>query len=350
MAGPDRYFSALERVFGITASRLGGAEVHEYRIAGCPVRLRFASAVLAIELTPALAHVRGTIGETGALDIMIWDEGSAAAPMPTPPWSWQDYMSRGEIGGLDPVRYRAWYHVASGILSIIDLERGRAVFWARDASRLPIYVVAAPFRMILQAWLSRQGLHFAHAAAVGTRRGGVLLAGAGGSGKSTTSLACLEAGMHFVSDDYCVVASEPSPRVHAVYCSAKASEESLRQIPGLGPSRRDRMGPPDDKALFFLHDRYAGALAAELRLRALLAPVVSDQQESSLEPVKALAAIRALAPSTMEQISGPDVSAWRTFTSLARQLPCYRLYLGRDVTSAPRLLERLIRELAGKPS
>lgn len=350
MAGPDGYFSALEQVFEATASRHGGADSRACRVAGCPVRLRFASPALAEELTQALAHVRGTPGGAGALDIMIWDEGSAATPMPVPPWSWQDYMSRGEIGGLDPARYRAWYHVASGILNMIDLDRGRAVFWARDAARLPNYVVAAPFRMILQAWLGRQGAHFAHAAAVGTDWGGVLLAGAGGSGKSTTSLACLDAGMLFVSDDYCIVAAEPSPVAHSVYCSAKASEESLRRIPGLGPSRLDRPGPPDDKVLFLLHDRYAGLLAPQLRLRALLAPAVSDQEESSLEPVKALAAIRALAPSTMEQISGPDVSAWKMFTSLARQLPSFRLRLGRDVTSAPRLIERLVRELAGKQS
>ena len=350
MAGPDDYFSALEQVFEGTAARHGGADSRSYRIAGCPVRLRLASPALAAELTPVLAHVRDTLEDAGALDIMIWDEGSAAAPMPAPPWSWRDYLSRGEIGGLDGNRYRAWYHVASGVLSMIDLDRGRAVFWARDAACLPNYVVAAPFRMILQAWLSRQGLHFAHAAAVGTDWGGVLLAGEGGSGKSTTSLACLDAGMLFVSDDYCVVASEPSPFAYAVYCSAKASEDSLRRIPGLGSSRLDRPGPPDDKALLFLHDRYAGLLVPRLRLRALLAPAVCDQEESSLEPVKALAAIRALAPSTMEQISGPDVSAWKTFTSLARQLPSFRLRLGRDVTGAPRLIERLVRELAGKPS
>lgn len=345
MTGPDSYFSQLDRVFEATAAAHGGPIPHDCRIGGYPVRLQFANQTLLPELTPALAHVQSSVEETGALEINVWDEASAATPMPAPPWSWENYQSRGEIGGLDPERFRAWFHVASGILSMIDLENHRAVFWVRDAGDLPIYVIAAPFRMILQAWLSRRGLQFAHAAAVGTTTGGVLLAGAGGSGKSTTSLACLDAGMAFLSDDYCLVTAEPLPRVHSVYCSAKIDGDMLKRFPGLSPSRQERNDPPGEKSLLSLRERYSSQLAPELRLRALLAPTVSDQEQSSLEPVKALVAVRALAPSTMEQISGPDVSAWKTLTSLARQLPCFRLRLGRDVTSAPAVIAGLIASL-----
>jgi hypothetical protein len=354
----ERYFEALQAAFAATAAALGGPLAHDCAIAGHPVRLRFASAALAAQFTPAMAHLQRASGAGAPLDIVIWDQPGAGAAMPAPPWSWQDYMSRGEIGGLESApestpestpgggRFRAWYHVASGILNMIDLAGGRALQWVRDPAQLPMYVTAAPLRLPLQAWLSRDGLHFAHAAAVGTAAGAVLLAGAGGAGKSTTSLACLHAGMEFIGDDYCLIAAEPSPRVHSVYCSAKVDAAMLGRLPRLAPAVQRREDPPGEKKLLLLQTHFGGQLAPSLPLRALLAPVRCDQQESTLEPVKALTAIRALAPSTMEQISGPDASAWKTITALARQLPCYRLRLGRDLDSAPAVIRRLLDALA----
>jgi hypothetical protein len=347
VTGVETYFSTLCRLFEATAAANGGSVNRSFQIADHPVRLRFATPALLAELTLALAHLRRPAGKGVPLEIMVWDGASAPVPTPTPPWSWLDYMSRGEIGGLDPDRFRAWFHVASGILSILDFDNGRALLCVRDARDLPTYEIAAPFRMILQAWLSRHGLHFAHAAAVGTDQGGVLLAGKGGSGKSTTSLACLAAGMAFISDDYCLITSKPLPRVHTVYCSAKTDDRVLKQIRVLGPSRQPRNDPAGEKALLLLRDKHAHQLVPDLPLLALLAPVVSDQETTTLEPVKALVAIRALAPTTLEQISGPDVSAWKTITSLARQLPCYRLRLGRDLGSAPMVISGLINKLTG---
>ncbi len=352
--GIEAYFEALEQRFRGAAESGSGTQTRCYRIAGQAIHLRFAGDVLATSLTPALTHLETAFddmpGKEPELSIMVWDQGSAAAAMPKPPWNWENYLSRGEIGGLDPTHYRAWYHIASGVLSIIDLHRGRAIFWVRDASQLPIYVVAAPFRMILNAWLTRSGLHFVHAAAVGTAAGGVLLAGAGGSGKSTTSLACLHAGMDFLSDDYCVVGAGPEARVYSVYCSAKTDESMLLRLPRLVPSRQRRDDPPGEKALLLLHERHRERIVPSQRLLVLLVPTVSEQERSTLEPVKALAALRALAPTTMEQIAGPDTAAWGTLLALARQLSCYRLNLGRDLFSSPPLISCLIASLIAERS
>jgi len=351
VTGFQTYFEALGAAFRTAAGSRNGVVARDYRIAGQPIHIRFAGTSLLPVLTPALAHLQDEPQDgppdASALHILAWDQSAADAALPAPPWSWNQYMSRGEIGGLDPERFRAWYHLASGILSVIDMQSGRAVLWVRDARDLPIYVVAAPFRMILNAWLARSGLHFAHAAAVGSAAGGLLLAGAGGSGKSTTSLACLEAGMDFISDDYCIVGSQPDARAFSIYCSAKSDEAMLQKLPGLAPSRQPRNDPAGEKALLLLHERFAERLAPSRRLLALLAPTVRDRPSSALQPIGALEAVRALAPTTMEQIAGPDASAWRTILSLARQLPCYRLELGRDVGSTPPLLSGLIEELSG---
>lgn len=346
MTGLHSYFSSLQRVFGAEAAAHGGQIQFNYRIAGHRVRLNFANRTLVPEFTPALSHLPGFCNDTAQLEISIWDDVSTVVPMPAPPWSWENYMSRGEIGGLNTDRFRAWFHVASGILSMLDLANGRAILWVRDPRKLPMYVTAAPLRFILQGWLSQRGLQIAHAAAVGTAAGGVLLAGAGGSGKSTTSLACLNAGMDFVGDDYCLIASEPEPWLHSVYCSAKMDQAMLPNFPGLSPAVQKRNDQPGEKALLLLKDAFAAQLVTDLPMRALLIPTISDQEESSMEPANTLAGIRSLAPSTMQQIAGPDPSAWRMITSLARQLPCFRLKLGRDPTSTPAVISRILEDCA----
>ena len=346
MTGLETYFSSLQRVFDTEAHARGGPDRFDYHIANHRIRLNFASHALVAKFTPALGHLQGSFSEKPALEIDLWDEVSASSPMPPPPWSWENYLSRGEIGGFETVRYRAWFHVASGILSMIDLEDNRGILWVRDPDVLPMYSTAAPVRMLLQAWLSQRGLQFAHAAAVGSKGGAVLLAGQGGAGKSTTSLACLDAGMDFISDDYCLIASEPKPRVHSVYCSAKMDKKMLPRFPALSPAVQKRNDPPGEKALLLLDKLFSRQLIPSLPLRALLLPVVSDQDVSSLEPVTALDGIRALAPSTLQQISGPDPEAWRTITSLARKLPSFQLRLGRDPGSTPALICDLLDNLS----
>ena len=119
----------------------------------------------------------------------------------------------------------------------------------------------------------------------------------------------------------------------------------LARLPNLTPAVSPDSERQGEKWVLYLHDHYADRLPPSLPLKALIAPTVKDQASSELVPVKALAVIRALAPSTMEQISGPDPEAWRTMVTLARQLPCFRLNLGKDVTSAPARILELLEEV-----
>jgi hypothetical protein len=213
-----------------------------------------------------------------------------------------------------------------------------------------MYVTAAPMRMILQAWLRQNGLHFAHAAAVGTASGGVMLAGAGGSGKSTISLICLASEMAFVSDDYCLFTADSSPGVHSIYCSAKLDPGMLARLPKLLPALQPVDEPrnefEEEKALLLLQEHFHTQLARSLPIKALLVPQVTEKQATTIHPVSALTGIRALAPSTMQQISGPDPSAWRAITSLAKQVPCYRIETGSDLELIPDAIADLLERIS----
>jgi hypothetical protein len=255
-------------------------------------------------------------------------------------------MSRGEVGACDGDSVRIWFDIGTGLFSMINLESNRALLWVRDPTRLPIYVTAAPFRMILQAWLSRRGMYFAHAAAVGNARGAVMLAGTGGAGKSTTSLVCLAGGMDFLGDDYCLFGVEPQPIVHSAYCSAKLDPEMLQRLPQFQSTVHLGNNLGEDKALLMLGEAYAMRLARSRPVRALLVPRVTNQAETVTEQIPAFEGIRALAPSTMQQIAGPDPSAWRAITTLARKVPSFRIDVGYDLEQIPKSINLLLEQLA----
>lgn len=353
--GPSDYFNRLNRIFAAARSGSGDAS-HSgsrggplsfgYRVASRDLRLNFASPALVPWLTPAFQHLPAAAGDGVALTINIWDEASATEPMPPPPWSWESYMSRGEIGAYDRDAFRIWFDIATGVFSMIDLDSHQAVLWVKDPARLPIYVTAAPFRMILQAWFARQGLYYVHAAAVGNASGAALLAGAGGSGKSTTSLVCLAGGLDFLGDDYCLLASGSEARVHSLYCSGKLNPDMLRRLPGLQASAQCRASRKDDKLLLMLQDRFADRMVSDRPIKALLVPRVTERADTAIVPVSALAGIRALAPSTLQQIAGPDPAAWRAITALARHVPSFEIQVGYDLDQIPRRIGELLERAA----
>ena len=340
------YFERLNGIFESSAAANGGSLSFGYAIASSRLQLNFAGPSLIPYLAPSLVHLAASAPDPNLLTISVWDEITAAEPIPPPPWSWTSYMSRGEVGAYDSEAFRIWFDIGTGLFSMIDLASNRALLWVRDPGRLPIYVTAAPFRMILQAWLSRRGLYFAHAAAVGNVRGGVLLAGTGGAGKSTTSLVCLAGGMDFLGDDYCLFGVQPQPEVHSAYCSAKLDLGMLQRLPEFQSKVHRGNDLGEDKVLLMLGEAYVTKLTRSLPLRALLVPHITHQAGTFTEQISALEGIRAIAPSTMGQIAGPDPSAWRAIIALARKVPSFRISVGYDLEQIPRTINKLLERLS----
>src|SRR2546429_207421 len=71
------------------------------------------------------------------------------------------------------------------------------------------------------------------ASTVGDERGAVLLAGAGGAGKTTTTVACLLDGLQFVGDNYVLLSQEAAPTVHGIYHNVKLRPGTLELLPEL---------------------------------------------------------------------------------------------------------------------
>lgn len=320
-----------------------GVCFREYHSGDFRIRLHFAGAAMIRQLTPALEHLAVTPAVVPAdLTVCVWDSISTGASIPPPPWSTEAYGARAEIAGFNTARIKTVYHLESSVLSLLDLQTNEGFYWTRDAATFPAYKLAAPLLSILHWWLRQRGLQVVHAAAVGLASGAVLIAGRSGSGKSTTALTCLDSSLLYLSDDYCLIANAPEPRVYSLFSSAKLTADSLTRLPHLRTAIHRAADEEYDKSLLFLQRDYPEKLGHSLPLRAVLVPRVTGERDTSLARISPVAALLALAPSTIYQLAGADQQALQLLGTLVKQLPCYELRLGTDLRQIPAVITALL--------
>jgi hypothetical protein len=338
---PVGFFDAAHASFSRAAVRVGARD-HDVAVAGARVRLRFAGSALVPALLPALEHLRISArrGEAAQLTVCCFDSASTAETMPAPAWGPHDYRPKGEIVGFNDDRIRTVFQPGIDILHLYDATRRVALYWVATPAIVPWWEASFPFRTIVHWWTAPTPLQAVHAGAVGRDGRGVLVAGNSGAGKSTTTLACLEAGLDYVGDDYVLVDVE-SAIVHSLYATAKLEPDNLARFPTLAPlvANADRLG--DEKAMVFLSEHRPDQLCAELRLRAIVLPRVTGERASRCERASPAAALRALAPTTSFHLPGYGREVFAKVSALVRSVPCYHLHAGTDLDALAATVARL---------
>jgi hypothetical protein len=341
-AGPEAFFKTVCQAFQQAEEALGGPIDRFYAIGAYTIRLRFAGPALIPFITPAIEHLAAQPVPGPALTVCLWDSASTRTKMPPPPWSSDDYISRGEIRGYNDECIQTVFSLGSGILNMFDIAQSVALFWIQDAESVPYYETGAPLRTILHWFMRNHERQFVHAAAVGTSKGGVLLAGKGGSGKSTTTLACLSSELLYVGDDYVLLSGEPAPYVHSLYNSAKLDSNSVQRLPHLVPNISNYDMLPEEKALIFLKDHYPDKVATGFPVRAILIPRITGLPETRLAKSSPAEGLRALAPSTIFQLPGARSDDFQNLIGIVKQVPSYDLELGTDLFRIPKVISDLL--------
>jgi hypothetical protein len=334
------YLERLDDAFELAVLASTGLHEHSFDIAGRGVRLRFAGAALARALTPALAHHPAAAADADHLTVCVFDAASTGVSAPPFPWDPTDVRERGEVRGFNDDRVRTLYETDSGMLSMIDLERRRAYLVVDERGRLLWWQRAAPLRSILHWGLGSPTTHLVHAAAVGTAHGGVLLAGAGGSGKSTTAVACAAAGFGYAGDDYALLDVAGGPVVHSLYATAKVTGRGLTMLPELSHALLPG-SLEDEKHVIDMARAFPDRIARALPVDAIVLPRVAPGAVTCLERASAADALRALAPTTIYQLPSNGGLALRPLADLARRAPVYALTLG-DEPTGPSLIAGLL--------
>ena len=332
---PESFFDGVYASFLRAERAVENSIVRSYNIGGHKVRLRFAGTPLEPVLTPALGHLAGEPDANPALTVCLFDSASTGIEPPPPQWSEGDYIARGEVQGYGDARFQIGYNVGTGVLSLLDMHRNLAVYWVRDARQIPYWETGAPLRTLLHWWMRGHGRQLAHAAAVGTEGGAALLVGKGGSGKSTTALACLAAGMRYLGDDYVLLDTATTSTVYSLYSTAKLDPAQMRCFPELLPAvvNADRLAT--EKALAFLHPHFPDRVARSLPVSAVLLPRITGGADTRFTTASPATALMALAPSTIFQLAGAGQEEFRTLSAFVRQVPCFALELGTDLSQIP---------------
>jgi hypothetical protein len=314
-------------------------------IAGHQVRIRYADMALADALGRATRHLKHADPVAGApvagapvagtLTIDCWTEPPSTVHLPG---AWP---ATGTMHVDDGSTVLTW-DAPDGPLFVYDRTRGHA--WARFASlaALSAWERATPFRRILHWWAADHGLQLVHAAAVGHAAGGVLLVGRSGSGKSTTALACLEAGIGFAGDDYCLLAPGDPPRVYGLYLSGKADDRAATLLPGLREAFALSPLRIDGKSVVFADQIRPDGVCPGFPLRGIVVPRVTEGSSSHLSPLRPADALRALAPSTLLQMPGNRAGGLERLAAIVRHLPAWELALGSDPATAAATIRALL--------
>jgi hypothetical protein len=339
----DNSIDELETSFERAAQASVEVAERSICIGDAHVRLRFAGLALAGELGRAFDHLAHEGEGEPELTIHVWDAVDSGTPPPPLP-----SLAPGSPRGTTVYTADDGRHFASrpalGQLSAYERATRKAWFWCSNAHELPFWEPAAPFRQILHWWLPDRGALLLHGAAVGQAAGGVLLVGAGGSGKSTCALSCLTSELLYAGDDYVAVQLEPEPRVLSLFCSGKLEPDHAELLPHLPAPSFAGDGALEEKSVFYVAEHFPERMSRGFPLRAIVAPRVqgTEPQVTQRGPAQVLA---ALAPSTLLQLVPARQEALSAMAGLLADIPAFGLDVGGPTDLIPPTIERLLDEL-----
>jgi hypothetical protein len=318
-----------------------GRWIARFDVSGLGLRVQYAAPELRDAMLPAMAHALSDSPSDPDLDVWVWESarsGVALPPVAGLPGDHTPYgLGRVHRSGSVLSFFDHW----ACSLTVLDLDRRGGVFWLPDAASLPDSAHAAPLQALLNWWLPARGRAVVHGSAVSTEAGAVLLLGASGAGKSTTALACVDAGFGYLGDDLCAVTLEPAAVVHSVYCSVKVLGDDLRHFPQLA-GKVVRPERPLQKAIAYVARWGPDVVERRRPLRAAVVLLDKGRPAPELEPITAAAALRAVAPGTFLNFPGHDQSELVALGRLVTRVPCYRMGLASDRDANPRALRRLL--------
>ena len=362
---PDGHFAALGRLHRLAIARCGTA-THDLVIGPWRIRLVFAGAGLAETLLGPLKRLGAPVAGTADATIEVWDSaGSETATPDLPPVAASASPGPGSAepglapppahpdpnrpsSGIALPRHRSVYAREgdqSDSLAMFDSRERIGRFWFRDGAQIRWYERAEPLRTALHWALTGPDAYLAHASAVGDERGAVVLTGRGGTGKTTTTLAALDAGLRFVGDNYVLVSvREPVPRVYGLFGTAKLWPATLEQLPQLAPLVLTHKVARDEKLVADIAAHRPETLATGLPVRAVVVPEVVGTGPARMTPCSPVQALLAMAPATMLQLPRTD-RGFAGMAELVRRVPTYRLQLGAELRDGPRALSDLLAEV-----
>jgi hypothetical protein len=337
-------FEAMQQAFD-QAAALKPHAVSEYhlRVAGLAIHMRTVGISLAAEMTPPWAPFESPEGaQKPDLTIDIWDQDETGVAG-TPAGRDEDQTRYSVLSAHSDDRYIA--EERQGRMIWLDREECRIVGFTGPADRLNIDERGRPFQRMLAILLNDKGVQPVHAGLVAWQDQGMLITGMSGAGKSTSSIACLNAGFGYLGDDTVGLEanSDGTFTGHGMYASCLVTPDHLKRFPAFAPHQHAANRSHEDKSVIYLSELFPGQMKIDVPIKAIVLPRVVGTGENTFRPASKGEALRALAPSSVIMfVAGPTARSIDKLVALIEAVPCYALELGRDVNGIP----DTIREIA----
>jgi len=312
-------------------------------LAGGTVEVEVAGEALFERLTAALRHLAldgPDGGRAPDLRVTLWDadERPPAGPPPAP-----GHVPTGPpIASASPDG-RFVLHRRTHAVVAMDRARGSVAGWFRDVDRLPLYDRGRPLHPQLLLWNQDRGAPPLHAGLVARGGRGALFVGEGGSGKTTSALACLLHGFDFLGDDYVSLRGRPGGGFagHGVYGSTHVAPDHLARFPALVPHAVAPVWEGEDKAVVFLADVHPGRLARESPIDALFLPTVRSGA-TRVRPATPAQAVLRLVQGALALATHAGSGRMETLFRLAAATPAFWLDLGAELDEIPLVVQRTL--------
>ncbi|MBN1271357.1 MAG: serine kinase [Candidatus Aminicenantes bacterium] len=335
----EKILSAFEK-----ASRKSGGNIdHFYEIAGSRVCFRFAGSALVPLISPAFAHLKVTCDKKPELTVLIWDSFSTKTALPATPRLGENIRALTKRWRILNKRFLLLFYPENKTLYMLDKCRNTAVFWVQNYRKIVQYEIGSPLLAIFNLWFRCRSIQLVHAGAVGGPEGGVLIVGKGGSGKSTTVLSCLENGLLYTGDDYCLLSANPIPYVYSIYSTAKIFTRDKYRFPGLEPALMNiSVRENIDKSVFSIHRIFPRKILRRFPLKAVVIPKIIEGACPRLVKASSASGLLALGPSTLFQLPGYDRQMFQNLGRVVKMVPNYVLECSKNFSQNAVLISRLL--------
>jgi len=340
-AGPVKFFKETASLFKDAVQAAGEVIDRFYRIGRRNIQLQFAGQALVPFMTPALEHLAvGPVSQPD-LKVCLWDCHSTGISLPSLQWLADAKDIRAAMREYNTDSICTFIYHKQAALALLDTESNIGLYGIQDTLNFPFGERSYPLLEIIHCWMRTQNIQLVHAGAVGRPNGGVLLAGKRLSGKSTIALSCLNSELLYANDDYSLVSTDPASYVYSLYNTAKTRIEKneLYQFQHLTPAF---ISEENQKKLFYLQDICPEKITKGFPLKAVLSLTITNLAVPRLNEVSPSFALKKLAPSTMFQLHGTGVQDFKKMADLVKQVPCYNLEFGRDISTVPDIILKLL--------
>lgn len=346
-------FTVMKAAFAEAANITGPDRFREshYRFAGQSVRARIVGCELAEHFARPFAHLETSEipPSSPRLTIDLWDEEATGIPCPLA-LAHDDIGAKWVVGDgvftASPDGRFVGYQLRQS-MAWLDRKARHVIGWTASGKKLSLYERGKPLHLLLSVWYHDQDMQVIHAGLVSRNGQGVLFPGMGGSGKSTSALACLSGGFDYLGDDYIGLQTlaNGSFMGHSLYNSTWLEPDHMAHFPLLPPHAIHGRHPGEDKCLVLLSDLFPKRFIPSTRIRALALPRIVETYATRFRPASKADALLQLAPSSLLALAPqPGAHGFQALAHLVRTVPSYWLELGRDLTEIPYRVQDLLAE------